>query len=246
LAVVSAASSEGTKGDLLTGTLHGRARTILRAIVLALLRPLLALRLIGEANVPCTGPLLVASNHLSTADPIILEAAFPRPLFFVGKSELFRNPVFRWILHRFGGIPVERGTPDRAAIRRARAVLEQGIALAIYPEGVRSRTVALLKGLPGAGLIALQSGAPVLPVGIYGTEFFPVNGEMPPRRPKNVPRGVTVRFGSPFRIPERVDGKRVTAEEATHLIMVRIAALLPERYHGVYASDGNWQETVPR
>jgi 1-acyl-sn-glycerol-3-phosphate acyltransferase len=196
-------------------------------------------------NVPDQGPLLVASNHLSNADPIILEAAFPRPLFFVGKSELFRNPFFRWVLNRFGGIPVERGTPDRAAIRRARAVLVQGIALGIYPEGVRSKTVALLKGQPGAGLIALQSNAPVLPVAIYGTEFFPVNGETPLRRPKSLPRGVTVRFGSPFQIPERVDGRRVTADEATHLIMMRIADLLPERYHGVYARARIGEDTVP-
>ncbi len=210
----------------------------MRAIVLAVLGPLLSLRLIGVENVPHDGSLLVASNHLSNADPIILEAAFPRPLFFVGKSELFRNPFFRWVLHRFGGIPVERGTPDRAAIRRAQAVLDQGIALGIYPEGVRSKTVALVKGLPGAGLIALQSNAPVLPVAIWGTEFFPVNGDIPPRRPKNLARGVTVRFGSPFHVPERVDGKRVTADEATRLIMVRIAELLPERYHGVYARDG--------
>jgi len=206
--------------------------------VLSLLGPLISLRLIGVENVPHEGALLVTSNHLSNADPIILEAAFPRPLFFVGKSELFRNPFFRWVLHRFGGIPVERGTPDRAAIRRARAVLDQGIALGIYPEGVRSKTVALVKGLPGAGLIALQSNAPVLPVAVWGTEFFPVNGDLPPRRPKNLPRGVTVRFGLPFHVPERVDGKRVTAEEATRLIMVRIAELLPERYHGVYARDG--------
>ena len=132
---MSATTSEGAPGDLLTGTLHGRPRTILRAVVLAVLRPLIALRLVGVENVPCDGPLLVASNHLSNADPIILEAAFPRPLFFLGKSELFRNPIFRWILHRFGGIPVERGTPDRAAIRRARAVLEQGIALGDLSRG---------------------------------------------------------------------------------------------------------------
>ena len=239
-------TAESTASNLLTGTLHGRPRTILRSIVLAVLGPLLSLRLIGVENVPEAGPLLVASNHLSNADPIILEAAFPRPLFFVGKSELFRNPFFRWVLHRFGGIPVERGTPDRAAIRRAVGILEQGIALGIYPEGVRSKTVALVKGLPGAGLIALQSKAPVLPVAIWGTEFFPVNGDIPPRRPKNLPRGVTVRFGSPFHVPERVDGGRVTADEATHVIMLRIAELLPERYHGVYARDGTGENAVAR
>src|SRR5215213_5895488 len=178
---MSATIARSAAGNLLTGTLHGRPRTILRSIFLALFGPLLSLQLIGLETVPRDGPLLVASNHLSNADPIILEAVFPRPLFFVGKSELFRNTFFRWVLHRFGGIPVERGTPDRAAIRRARGGLEQGIALGIYPEGVRSKTVALMKGLPGAGLIALQSNAPVLPVAIYGTEFFPVNGEIPPR-----------------------------------------------------------------
>ncbi|MCC2626881.1 MAG: phospholipid/glycerol acyltransferase [Thermomicrobiales bacterium] len=241
---MSKTDSDVSASNLLTGTLHGRPRAILRSIVLALLRPLLSLRLIGVETVPQEGPLLVASNHLSNADPIILEAAFPRPLFFLGKAELFRNPIFRWMLRRFGGIPVERGTADRAAIRRARAVLEQGIALGIYPEGVRSKTAALVKGLPGAGLIALQSDSPVLPVAIYGTEFFPVNGEVPPRRPKELPRGVTVHFGLPIHIPERVDGKRVTADEATHLIMVRIAELLPERYHGVYARDGLEEETM--
>jgi len=242
---VNATTSNGASSDPLAGTLHGRPRAVLRAVALGLLRPCLSLRLIGVETVPKDGPLLVASNHLSNADPIILEAVFPRPLFFLGKAELFRNPVFRWVLRRFGGIPLERGTADLSAIRRARAVLEQGIALGIYPEGARSRTGALVKAHPGAGLIALQSHSPVLPVAIYGTEFFPVNGEVPPRRPKGLPRGVTVHFGSPIHIPERVDGKRVTAVEATHLIMARIAELLPERYHGVYAHRVK-EEAIPR
>ena len=236
---------EGTGVNLLEGTLHGQQRVVLRSAALGLLRPLLSLRLVGEELAPRDGPLLVVSNHLSNADPILLEIAFPRPLFFMGKAELFRNPVFRWILHRFGGFPVARGTPDRSALRRARAVLDQGIALGIYPEGGRSRTGALVKGLPGAGLIALQSNAPVLPVAIHGTEFFPVNGEFPPRRPRHIQPGVTVRFGEPFHIPERVDGKRVTPEEATHLMMMRVAELLPDRYHGIYASDAQ-EETAPR
>jgi 1-acyl-sn-glycerol-3-phosphate acyltransferase len=155
----------------------------------------------------------------------------------MGKAELFDNPFFRWILHRFGGFPVERGTPDRSAIRHARMVLGQGIALGLYPEGGRSRTGALVPGLPGVGLIALQSRAPVLPVAMTGTEYFPVNGEWPPRRPRSIARGVNVRFGEPFAIPTHVDGRRVTSEEATRLIMVRIAELLPERYRGVYAHD---------
>ena len=200
LAVVSATNSEGAPANLLTGTIHGRPRTILRAVVLAVLRPLIALRLIGVENVPCDGPLLVASNHLSNADPIILEAAFPRPLFS-GEVRAFPQPRLSLDLAPLRRNPVERGTPDRAAIRRARTVLEQGIALAIYPEGVRSRTAALVKGLPGAGLIALQSGALVLPVGIYGTEFFPVNGEVPPRRPKAYRAALLCTSGPQFAFP---------------------------------------------
>ena len=223
--------------DLLAGTLHGEPRVALRRVALAILRPLLSLRIIDESQVPLEGPLLVVSNHLSNADPILLEAVFPRPLFFMGKAELFDIPPFRWILHRFGGFPVERGTADRAALRHANAVLGQGIALGIYPEGGRSRTGALVRGLPGVGLIALQSQAPVLPVAMTGTEYFPVNGDMPPRRPRSIPRGVTVRFGEPFHIPTHVDDRRVTPDEATRLIMVRIAELLPERYRGVYEGD---------
>jgi 1-acyl-sn-glycerol-3-phosphate acyltransferase len=234
---VTAEADRADRQGLLEGTLHGEPRVALRRVALAILRPLLRLRIIGESSIPAEGPLLVVSNHLSNADPILLEAAFPRPLFFMGKAELFDIPPFRWLLHRFGGFPIERGTADRAALRHAQTVLGQGIALGIYPEGGRSRTGALVQGLPGVGLIALQSRAPVLPVAMTGTEYFPVNGELPPRRPRSIPRGVTVRFGAPFLIPTHVDDRRVTPDEATRLIMARIAELLTERYRGVYAQD---------
>ncbi len=230
--------------ELLAGTVHGWPRVVLMAITLAMLRPLLRLRLVGDESAPAEGPLLVVSNHLSNADPLLLEAAFPRPLFFMGKAELFRNPVFRWLLLRFGGFPVERGTADRAAIRHAVVVLQAGLALGVYPEGGRSHTGALVKGRPGVGLIALQSGAPVLPIAMTGTEYFPVNGEMPPRRPVATPRGVTIRFGEPFRIPDRVDGRRVTPEEATWLIMTRVAELLPARYRGVYGAGADHDPAI--
>jgi len=183
-----------------------------------------------------SGPLLGVSNHLSNADPILLDLAFPRPLFFMGKSELFRNPLFRRLLLLFGGFPVERGTPDRAALRHAQRVLDQSIAMGIFPEGGRSKTSALTRALPGAGLLATQSRAPVLPVAIYGTEFLPVNGEWPPHRPPGVPRGATIRYGLPFQVPDRVDGQRVTPEEATKLLMLRVAELMPPRYQGPYAA----------
>ena len=220
--------------DVLSGTLHGKLRSIVRQVLLVLARPLVPFRIVGEELAPPDGAVLLVSNHLSNVDPIFFELAFPRVLFYMGKSELFRNRALGWLLRRFGGFPVERGSADRAAFRFALTVLGQGNAIGIYPEGGRSRTAALVQALPGAGLLALQSKAPVLPAAITGTEFYPVNGEFPPRRPKDAPRGVTVRFGQPFHVPERVDGKRVTPEEATHLMMLRIADLLPEHYRGVY------------
>lgn len=223
--------------DLQAGTISTFWRAVVIGVVRGIIGPALPLRVTGTENVPPDGPLIVVSNHLSNADPPILIVAFPRPLFFMGKAELFRHPILAWIVRKFGGFPVERGSADRAALRHALKVVSQGIAIGIFPEGGRSRTGALRPGLPGVGLLALQSGAPILPVALTGTEVYPVNGDWPLRRPPGRPRGVGVRFGEPFTVPKQVDGKRVTADEATRLIMTRVAELLPEPYRGVYSSS---------
>lgn len=231
-------------GDLREGTISEFWRAVVIGVVRRVVGSALPLRVHGVENVPPDGPLIVVSNHLSNADPPILIVAFPRPLFFMGKAELFRNPILGWLVRKFGGFPVERGTADRAALRHALNVLNQDIALGIFPEGGRSKTGALRPGLSGVGLLALQSGAPVLPVGLIGTEVYPVNGDWPLRRPPGIPRGVAVRFGKPFAVPKQVDGKRVTADEATRLIMTRVAELLPEPYRGVYSSSGSTSSSV--
>lgn len=223
--------------DIAAGILRGAPRRLVVSTALRILQPLLPFRVEGAEFIPPDGPLLIVANHLSNADPPLIAFAIPRLVFFMGKSELFRVPLLGKLLHRVGGFPVERGTADRAALRFGLKVLKQGYAMAIFPEGGRSRTYAVVPGLPGVGLLALQSEAPVLPVAITGTEFYPLNGEWPPPRPKDAPRGVTVRFGQPFHVPRAVDGKRVTSEEATRLMMSKVAELLPESYRGVYSGS---------
>jgi 1-acyl-sn-glycerol-3-phosphate acyltransferase len=226
--------------DLEAGTIRGRPRAVLRAMIKPLLRVLIGFRLEGLENVPRIGPVVVASNHLHNADPLLLQVAMPRSLHFMAKKELFAIRPLAWIIRRGGTFPVDRGKADRTAIRAAEARLKAGIAVGMFPEGTRSVTRSLKVALPGAASIAQLTGAPILPVAITGSERLPFNGTKARRRdglpePEPGHRGVRVRFGRPFTIPREVDGKRLGHDEATERLMAAIVALLPLDYRGVYA-----------
>ena len=172
------------------------------------------------------------ANHLHNLDPLVVAVAIPRPVHYMGKVELFRVPILGPII-RFGGtFPVERGRADRRAIRQAEETLRQGIAFGIFPEGTRSPTATMTKPLAGAALIALRSGAPVLPVGVTGTEHLPLNGSKAPKR--RYRRAARVTIGKPFTIPRVIEGERLTSEGATDVMMRRVAELVPAGYRGVY------------
>lgn len=232
-------ATEGlTKHDLERGTIRGRPRRILRKAVLGLFFLLFRMRLKHVERVPADAGLLVVANHIHNADPILLNAAFPRPLHFMAKKEAFKLAPLRWALHWVGAFPVERGKSDRKAIRRALAALEHGIAVGVFPEGTRSKVFAMQHAHPGAGMLALTSGALVQPVAITGTERLPFNGAKG-RAQGELARdpghsGVQILFGEPFRVQRESDGRKVTAEEATEIIMREIARLLPPDYRGVY------------
>lgn len=119
----------------------------------------------GAERVP-SGPLVVAANHESVLDPFVLGAAIARPLRFVAKEELWRNPLLAWGLERAGAIPVARGRGDVGAMGRARLALERGEAVALFPEGGVRREGPWLRG---AARLALAAGAPILPVRLVGT-----------------------------------------------------------------------------
>ena len=183
---------------------------------------------LGLENVPRHGPAILASNHLNLADPPLLAALVPRRLIFMGKIELWSTPIIGPLYGLAGFIPVRRFEGDVTALRRAEKVLRQGHVLAMFPEGTRSRRPGLGKGHPGTAVIALRSGAPIVPVGVSGTE-----GVSLPRCFLKRTR-VRIAFGQPFTLPQ---DQRVTTElveEGTKRIMKEIAALLPEAYRGAY------------
>ena len=233
-------SSRDEYGDLRKGTMQGAVFVTLRCFLLNLCRLLLGMRLHGVDRVPRTGSLLVVSNHLHNADPVLVSIACPRPLHFMAKEELLTVPVIGRIIRWGGSFPIARGKADRKAIRMAVARLDQEIAVGMFPEGTRSRTWQMNKALTGAGLVAIMGKARIQPCAITGTERLPLNGS---KGRKKEPRKhfwqirprVNVTFGEPFDLPETgPDGKRLTPEAATAIMMQRIAELLPADYRGFY------------
>jgi len=199
-------------------------------IAKALLRLLTRREVRGRDNVPTEGPLIVVANHLSIADPPVLSASLQRRIVYMAKEESFRHPIEGPLVRGFRAFPVRRGQLDRQALRSAQQVLREGLALGMFPEGTRSRTAQLQQGNHGTALIALRSGAPLLPVALTGTEKV-----LGPRLLLGRLR-ITVSVGKPFSLPP-VDGRLTKAQlaSATELIMARLAELLPESYKGVYA-----------
>ena len=202
---------------------------ICRRIVRILLFLLARWQVRGKENVPKEGPLLVISNHLGLADPPLINLVLNRPVRFMAKKQLFRFRVIGSFIRGIGGFPVHRGRPDRNALRQSEQVLAQGLALAIFPEGTRSRSGQLRPALTGPALIALRSGAPILPVAITGTEKLE-RGVGILTRPR-----VTVNIGRPFHLPPVAS--KPDRKELIKYIMEHIAELLPPEYRGVYAKQ---------
>ncbi len=230
----------GVAPDVARGTLQGRWFLLVRAIFLLVLRPAVGFRVEGLEHVPASGPVLVVCNHLHNADPVLISAAFPRPLHFMAKRELFQVPVVGWLIRRVGAFPVDRGKADRAALRRAEAALQQGIAVGMFPEGTRSVSRSLQRALPGAALVALRTRVPILPLVITGSERLPGNGAKARREagvvdPAPSHRGIRVRIGQPFHLPSPPAGGRLSSEAAIEVMMAEVARLLPPDYRGVYA-----------
>jgi 1-acyl-sn-glycerol-3-phosphate acyltransferase len=184
----------------------------------------------GRENVPRKGALILVSNHMNNADPPVIEIAIPRNIKWLTKAEWFKTPVIGWMFRLAGMIPVKRFEADLHALRAAQKLLDGGGCLGMFPEGTRSKGQGLKEGEPGSALIALRSGAPVLPVALWGTEKVKLPRDMLGRT------SVHIRIGKPFTL---VAGKKISREdvaEGTRTIMTAIAEMLPEEFRGAYAS----------
>lgn len=205
-----------------------------RLVILPLLFVTLRLRVHGLKHVPRSGGAIVVSNHIDFFDPVLIVAGAPRPVLWMAKSEVFNYPVLRWFARQAGAFAVERGTPDRSALRHAEALLAEGMLVGMFPEGTRSRTGGLIAPFSGASMVAVRSRALIIPCAIVGSEALPLRG-FAPHRPGRWPR-VDILFGEPFTLAAtRPDGTRWRLEELTDAMMIEVARLLPPAYRGVYA-----------
>jgi 1-acyl-sn-glycerol-3-phosphate acyltransferase len=197
---------------------------LLRAPVRALLERCFALSVEGLEHLPDRGPYLVAANHHNYLDGVVLGVSVPAPIAFLVMPRVWRATPLHPSFHRHvGSIPLRVDRADVGALRRALAALRRGRVVGIFPEGPFSVNGRLERGLPGVALLALRSGAPVVPAGIHGT------WEALRERRFYVPRAtpLAVRFGPPRRFSANGSFARAARRDVTERIMADIAALLP-------------------
>jgi 1-acyl-sn-glycerol-3-phosphate acyltransferase len=150
---------------------------------------------IGREHIPQEGPVIFASNHRSFLDPFVIGTMVRRPVYYVAKKELFRGRFISWLLSSLGAFPIERGKGDQDSMATARAILERGDCVLIFPEGTRVRPGPLGRAKRGVGRLALETGAPVVPIAVFGSENVRRGWRIRPHK-------VRIRAGRPVRFPK--------------------------------------------
>jgi 1-acyl-sn-glycerol-3-phosphate acyltransferase len=213
---------------------YALVKVVLATVFRVVWRP----RVTGVENIPPRGPVILASNHLSFMDSMVIPLVVPRRVAFLAKSDYFtgtgvKGTLSRWWFNGFGMIPVDRDDTRaaQASLDAALSVLSSGGAFGIYPEGTRSRDGLLYRGRTGVAWLAMTSGAPVVPVALIGTEKLQPVGTRMPRIAK-----VSVHFGEPIDFTGRFDEVPAgrARREATDEIMAAIHAMSGQELAGRY------------
>jgi glycerol-3-phosphate dehydrogenase (NAD(P)+) len=181
-------------------------RFVVKNLILAYFR----VRRLGREHIP-GGGVILAANHRSFLDPFAVGCCLPRPVYFVAKQELFRNPILGWFLNCMGAFPIRRGESDEESMETALGLLDRGDAVVIFPEGTRIQAGSLAKPKRGVGRLALQSGAPVVPIAVAGSERARDGWKIKPVK-------VHVRCGPPLTFPRVERPSPFLAGEVTERI----------------------------
>jgi 1-acyl-sn-glycerol-3-phosphate acyltransferase len=212
----------------------------LRRILVWLLKRLTVTEFRGTENIPLTGGVLIATNHMSRMDIPVLFLTPNRPdMTALVTTKYLKYPLLRWFIITAQGIWLDRDTADFGAFRNAINALNQGMAIGIAPEGTRSKNAQLLEGKPGTALLALRAGVPILPVAIAGTEdsVYKMTHFKKPH--------ITAEFGKLIPAPQLDRNNREgQLQQLTDEIMCQIAAMLPEHYHGFYRNHPRLKEIL--
>ncbi len=189
---------------------------IVRSLLVPFFRLYFRMQAISCDHIPAEGGAIIAANHRSFLDPFIIGACAPRPLYFVAKKELFTRPWQAWVLNALGAFPVDRGNADDATITTAKAILARGEIVLIFPEGTRIRPGTLGKPKRGVGRLVLETGVPVIPIAVTGTEAVRRGWRIRPHK-------VRVRAGAPLRFPQVEPAAPASAAAVTSRIWSCVA-----------------------
>jgi 1-acyl-sn-glycerol-3-phosphate acyltransferase len=208
----------------------------MKVVLTPILRVCYRIRIEGRDHVPATGPVILAANHRSFMDSIFLPLVVRRRVTFVAKAEYFDDPKTAWFFRGVGQIPIRRegGSASERALTSANEVLAQGGVFGIYPEGTRTRDGYLHRGHTGVARLALRTGAPIVPVGLIGTDEIQATDAKLPR----VFREVRIRFGTPIPLSHYVgrEDERIVLRQITDEVMFEVQALSGYDYRDTYAT----------
>lgn len=225
------------------------ARWVVNVVFQLFWRP----KIVGRENIPRDGAVIVASNHLSFIDSVVIPLAVPRRVRFLAKAEYFEGRGFGGLVNKIfftlvDAVPVRRESQrdSMASLELAMDVLRSGSAFGIYPEGTRSRDGRLYRGRTGVGWLAMESGAPIVPVALVGTDKVQPVGARVPR-----PHPVRIQFGEPIDPRPWIEavaangGAGRARREITDAVMERIAAMSPQARADAYNERSGDDETEP-